>query len=76
MTTAMERVARHCGASAVAAAALALLLTLPAAPASADCGSTGEQGSYDSGTNTFTPGTATTDDDIRITCTESGTDGG
>ena len=75
MTTAMERVAQYCGASAVAAAALALLLTLPAAPASADCGSTVEQGSYDSGTNTFTPGTATTDDDIRITCTESGTDG-
>ena len=58
-----------------AAAALALLLTLPAAPASADCGSTVEQGSYDPDTNTFTPGTAATDDDIRVTCTESGTDG-
>lgn len=75
MTTAMKRVARHCGATAVAAGALALLLTLPAAPASADCGSTGEQGSYDTATNTFTPGTAATDDDIRITCTESATDG-
>ena len=62
-------------AAGVATAALALLLTLPAAPASADCGSTVEQGSYDPATNTFTPGTAATDDDIRIVCTESGTDG-
>ena len=59
----------------MAAGALALLLTLPAAPASADCGSTVEQGSYDPDSNTFTPGTAATDDDIRVTCTESGTDG-
>ena len=59
----------------VATAALALLLTLPAAPASADCGNTVEQGSYDPDSNTFTPGTAATDDDIRISCTESGTDG-
>ena len=75
MTTAMNRVAKYCGATAVAAGALALLLTLPAAPASADCGSTVEQGSYDPDNNTFTPGTAATDDDIRVTCTESGTDG-
>ena len=58
-----------------AAAALALLLTLPTAPASADCGTTVEQGSYDPDSNTFTPGTAATDDDIRVTCTESDTDG-
>ena len=75
MTTFTKRVARHCGAAAAAAAALALMLTLPTAPASADCGSTVEQGSYDSGSNTFTPGTAATDDDIRVTCTESDTDG-
>ena len=62
-------------AAGVAIAALALLLTLPAVPASADCGTTVEQGSYDPDSNTFTPGTAATDDDIRITCTESDTDG-
>ena len=57
-----------------AAAALALLLTLPAAPARAECGTTVEQGTYDPDTDTFTPGTAATDTDIRFECTESDTD--
>ena len=62
-------------ALAGAAAALALLLTVPTAPASADCGTTGTQGTYDRDSDTFTPGTAATDRDYRITCTESATDG-
>ena len=57
-----------------AAAALALLLTLPAAPARAECGTTVERGTYEPDTDTFTPGTAATDTDIRFECTESDTD--
>ena len=52
-----------------AAAALALLLTLPAAPASADCGSL-TQGSYDYDSDTFTPGTAATDIDYMVDCAD------
>ena len=56
-------------AAGVATAALALLLTLPAAPASADCGSL-TQGTYESASDTFTPGTAATDIDYMVDCAD------
>ena len=57
-------------ALAVAAGALALLLTLPAAPAEAvDCGSA-EQGTYDRDSDTFAPGTAASDIDYSMACTD------